>query len=394
MVEEVVIIGMARTPIGNFMGSLKSLSAVDLGVIAVNEAIKKSGIRAEQVEDVVAGMVYKAGAKGNPARQIAIACGIPVESPAVTVEQQCASSMRALEIATHQIKLGIKEICVVTGIESMSNVPYLLSKGREGFRMGDSVVNDGLLYDALTCAFTNVHQGVGAETLASSYSITREEQDELALLSNMRAVAAIKDGKFKEEIVPIEIKTKRGTIMIDTDERPNADTTIESLAGLRPVFKKDGTVTSGNASGINDGACAVVLMSERKAKELGVNILAKVISTASVGVPPEIMGVGPVYAIPKSIELAGLHMSDIDYFEINEAFAVQFLAVKKELNLSMENTNANGSGIALGHPVGCTSLRLVISMINELKRRDNKYGVASLCAGGGPAMAAVIENIK
>ncbi|SHI60315.1 thiolase family protein [Desulfofundulus thermosubterraneus] len=391
--ESVVITGAARTPIGDFLGSLKDVSAVDLGVIAARAAMERAGVSPEQVEDVVAGMVYKEGVKGNPARQVQLKCGIPVEAAAVTVEQQCASGMRAVEVAAQQIMLGKSSISLAVGMESMSQVPYLLMGARTGYRMGPGRVEDALLYDALHDAFHGYHMGVTAENLAERYGITRQEQDELALLSHQRAVAAIREGKFKEEIVPVEVKTRKGTVVIDTDEHPRPDTSLDALSKLRPVFKEGGTVTAGNASGINDAAAALILMAESKARELGVKPLAKIIATASFGVAPEIMGIGPAYAIPRALKYAGLQLEDIDYFEINEAFAAQFLAVNRELKLDMERVNANGSGIALGHPVGCTGVRIIVTLLSELRRRGTRYGVASLCVGGGPAMATVIEML-
>lgn len=392
MAREVVIVGMARTPIGDFNGSLSSLSAVELGIIAAKAALERAGIQPEQVEDVSAGMVYKAGAKGNPARQIQLALKIPVEVPAATFEQQCASTMRALEIACHQILLGKKDVCLVCGIESMSNVPHLLTEVRKGLRLGNGKIEDGLLYDALIDVFNGYHMGITAENVAEMYNVTREEQDQLAYLSQKRATEAIKTGRIKEEIVPVEIKSRKGTKIVDTDEHPR-ETTMEDLAKMAPAFKKGGTVTAGNASGINDGACAAVIMSLDRAKELGIKPLAKILSTVSAGVEPHIMGIGPIYAIPRAVHDAGLKMEDIDYFEINEAFAAQFLACNRVLNLDMEKVNANGSGIALGHPVGCTGLRMVTATYYELARRNAKYGCGSLCAGGGPSMATVIERL-
>ena len=389
--RNVVIVGAKRTAIGDFLGSLKDISAVELGTVAVNAALVQSGVRPEQVEDVVGGMVYKAGVKGNPARQVQLNVGIPVTAGAMTIEQQCASAMRALEVASQQIMLNKVDISVALGIESMSRVPYYLLETRNGLRMGPSKVEDGLLYDALHDAFHGYHMGMTAENLAERYKISREEQDELAYLSHTRALKAIKDGKFKSEIAPVEVKSKKNSFIFDTDEHPREDVTKGKLAGLRPPFKKDGTVTAGNASGINDGAAAMVLMAEEKAEELGIKPLARIISTATFGVEPEIMGIGPAYVIPRALKFAGLDAKDIDYYEINEAFAAQFLACNRELKLDMERVNANGSGIALGHPVGCTGLRILTTMIYEMKRRQARYGVASLCVGGGPAMATVLE---
>lgn len=389
--RNVVIVGAKRTAIGDFLGSLKDISAVELGTAALKAALEQSGVTPEQVEDVVGGMVYKAGAKGNPARQVQLNAGIPVTAGAVTIEQQCASAMRALEVASQQIMLDKVDISVAVGIESMSQVPYLLLEARNGFRMGPSKVEDSLLIDALHDAFHGYHMGMTAENLAERYHISREEQDELAYLSHARAVKAIKEGKFKDEIVPVEIKSKKNSVIFDTDEHPRADVDKEKLAGLRAAFKKDGTVTAGNASGINDGAAAMVLMAEEKAQELGIKPLARIIATATYGVAPENMGIGPAFAIPKALKFAGLDANDIDYYEINEAFAAQFLACNRELKLDMDKVNANGSGIALGHPVGCTGIRILTTLIYEMKRRQNHYGVASLCVGGGPAMATVLE---
>jgi len=391
--EDVVIVGAARTPIGDFMGALKDISAVDLGIAAVNGALEKAGVSASQVEDVVGGMIYKAGAKGNPARQVQLGTGMPVEGGAVTVEQLCGSAMRAMEIAVQQMLLGKSSVSVAVGMESMSQAPYLLPNARQGLRLGPETIQDHLLHDALIDAFSGTHMGITAENLAEQYKITREEQDWLAVLSHDRAIAAKKEGRFANEIVPVQVKSRKDVLLVDADEHPRDDISEEKLAKLKPAFKKDGTVTAGNASGINDGAAALVLMTAGRAKALGIRPLAKILSTASCGVAPEVMGVGPVYAIPKALKYAGLDMKDIDYFEINEAFAAQFLAVNRELDLDLSRVNANGSGIALGHPVGCTGIRIVVTLLNEMQRRRSRYGIASLCVGGGPAMATVLELI-
>lgn len=389
--REVVIVGAVRTPIGDFLGKLKDVSAVDLGITAVKGALEKAGVKPEAVEELACGMIYKAGAKGNPGRQIQLACGMPVDGYAYTVDQQCGSGMKAFELASQSILLGKVETAVAVGIESMSQAPYILKGAREGYRMGHGEIYDSMLYDGLICAMQGYHMGITAETLAERYQVTRQEQDELALLSHQRASEAIAKGVFQEEIVPVKIQTRKGETVIDTDEHPQAGMTIEKLAALRPAFRKDGTVTAGNASGVNDGAAALVLMSADKAKELGLKPLAKLLSTASAGVHPEVMGIGPVYAVPKALKLAGLNIDDVDYYEINEAFAAQFLAVNRELKLDMDKVNINGSGIGLGHPVGCTAARIIVSLIYELRRRNGKYGVASLCVGGGPAIATVVE---
>ncbi len=391
--KEVVVVGMARTPIGNFLGGLSSLSAVELAKIAAQAALERARVTPEQIDEVIAGTVYKTGLKGNPARQIQIGLGIPLKNAAVTIEQQCASSMRALEIACDAILLGKTEAALVCGMDSMSNIPHLLMGARKGLRMGPAPVEDGMLYDALLDAFDGQHMGVTAERVAERYGISRKEQDEMACLSHQRACAAVVNGAFKEEIVPVEIKSKAGTKLVENDEHPET-TTVEALSKLKPAFKKDGTVTAGNASSINDGACAVVVMSAEKAATLGLKPLIKILSSVTYGVEPEVMGIGPIYAIPQAIAEAGLTAGDIEYYELNEAFAAQAAACIKTLKLDMNKVNANGSGIALGHPVGMTSLRLIISGYHEMKRRGAKYGCASLCAGGGPAMAVVFERLS
>lgn len=391
--EEVVVVGMARTPIGDFLGSLSTVSAVDLAKIAAKEAIKRAGVDVDMIEEVTLGTVCKEGMKGNPARQVQIGLDIPAKASAVTVEQQCASSLRALEVAVQQIMLGKTDVALVCGTESMSNIPHMIMNARKGSKIGPMKVVDAMQYDALFDAFSNESIMRTAENVAERYHITREQQDEYALLSQQRAAKAIAEGRFKEEIVPVEIKTRKGTTIVDTDEHPRP-TTMESLAKLRPALDKNGTVTAGNASGINDGASAAVIMSAKKAEELQLKPLIRILSTVTVGVEPEVMGIGPIYAIPKAVEQAGLKMEDIDYYEINEAFAAQVIPCLNELNIELDKVNANGSGIALGHPVGMTGLRLMISAYYELKRRGQKYGCGSLCAGGGPAMAVVFEVLN
>lgn len=389
--RDVVIVGAKRTPIGDFLGKLKDVSSVDLGVTAVNAALSQAGISPSMVQELACGMIYKAGAKGNPGRQIQLKCGMPAESFACTIDQQCGSGMKAFEIVSQSILLGKADIGVAAGIESMSQAPYLLKEGREGYRMGHGELYDSMLYDGLLCAMMGYHMGITAENLAERYKITRQEQDELALLSHQRAVKARQNGTFNEEVVPVTLSTRKGSSIIDADEHPRADLTIEKLAAMKPAFKQDGTVTAGNASSVNDGAAALVLMAAAKAKELGITPLARLKATANAGVAPEVMGIGPAYAIPKVIEYAGLTYSDIGYYEINEAFAAQFLAVNRELNIPLNKINANGSGIGLGHPVGCTAARIIVSLLYEMRRRSVRFGVASLCVGGGPSIATVIE---
>ena len=391
--NEVWVVGAKRTPIGDFLGKLKDVSAVELGVTAVNAALAQAGIAPALVQEVACGQIYKAGAKGNPGRQVQLKCGMPVEGYACTVDQQCGSGMKAFEIASQSIMLGKSDIAVAVGIESMTQAPYLLKGAREGHRMGSGELLDSMLYDGLVCAMMGYHMGLTAENLAERYAISRQEQDELALLSHQRAVRAIQAGVFQAEIAPVTIETRKGSVVVATDEHPRSDVTLEKLAAMKPAFKKDGTVTAGNASGVNDGAAALVLVSADKGRQLGVSPLARLRSTANFGVAPEVMGIGPAFAVPKAIALAGLAASDIGYYEINEAFAAQFLAVNRELKLDMANVNANGSGIGLGHPVGCTAARILVSLIYEMQRRDVRFGLASLCVGGGPAIGAVIEKM-
>ncbi len=391
--KEVVIVGAARTAIGDFNGSLKDVNAVELGVIAGKAALTRSGVKPEQIEEVVGGHTLQHGCKGNTARQVALGMGCPVETVGMTVNQQCPSSMRATEIIAQEILLDKIEIGAAIGYESMTNTVYLLPKVRQGLRLGNSTVLDAMLYDGLVDAFNNYHMGVTAENLAEMYKISREEQDEWAVMSNQRAAAAIKAGRFKEEIVPVEIKTKKGAMLFEVDEHPKADTSMETLAKLKPAFKKDGTVTAGNASGLNDAGGALVLTSRGKAAELGLKPMAKILSTASAAVDPKIMGIGVVPAVEKALKFAGLTKKDIGLWELNEAFAAQVIACNRELKIDKSILNVNGSGISLGHPTGQTGVRLIMTLMYEMRRRGTKYGVASLCAGGGPAVASVIELI-
>ena len=390
--KDIVIVGYARSAIGDFMGSLKDVPLVDLCTTVTKAAMERAGVQPEAVEELGMGCIYKHGNGGNPGRQIEIKAGIPSTAWAYTVDQQCASGMKALDIVSRSLMTDGCELAVVVGGDVMSRAPYLSLNGRSGFRMGDVKLVDSLTNEGLKCAIAGYHMGITAENLAAQYNISREEQDELAALSHQRAIAAIDSGRGKQDIVPIEIKTRKGVTVFDTDEHPRRDISMESLAKLRPAFKPDGgTVTAGNASGINDGACAMVVTTARYAKEHGLKPIAKVLSVASKGVPAEVMGIGPAYVIPKAIERAGLKPEDIDYYEINEAFAAQFLACNRELKLSMDKVNRNGSGIGLGHPVGMTGARIITACISELIASGEKYGVASLCVGGGPAMATVLE---
>ena len=392
--KEAVILGASRTPIGDYLGSLSSLTAVELGIVAAKSAMEKAGIKPEQVDELIAGHCLQAGCKGNTGRQVALGSGCRVESVSCTVTQLCPASMRATEIASQQIMLGKHDIEVVAGYESMSNAPYMSLGARKGLRMGDQPFIDHMLHDGLVDAFNNYHMGITAENLADQFKISREEQDEWAYMSHQRAAAAIKDGRFKDEIVPVVVKTRKGEEVIDRDEHPRGDLTLDALAKQKPAFKKDGTVTAGNASSLNDGGASLVLSSADKAKELGLKPLAKIVSTASAGVDPKIMGYGVVPAVQKALKFAGLSMSDIGLWELNEAFASQVIACNRDLKIDKEIINVNGSGISLGHPVGQTGARLIVTLIHEMRKRNIKYGVASLCAGGGPGVATIVELIK
>jgi len=393
--HEVVIVGGARTPVGDFNGALASKSPVDLGIIALKAALEKSGVSADLIEEVVCGHCNQSSAPGNSARLIALGAGCPIESTAVTVHQQCPSSMRAAEICAQQIMLGKIEVGATVGVESMTNTPYYLMRARQGYRLGHGEqILDGLMVGGLIDPWNNYHMGVTAENIAEMYNISREEQDELALLSHQRACRAIANGWFKDEIVPVEVTTRKGTVIVDTDEHPRADTTLEALAKLKPAFKKGGTVTAGNSSSINDGGAALIMMSAEKAQEPGIKPMARVVSSASGAVDPSIMGMGVVPAVRKALKFAGMVQDDIDYWEINEAFAAQFLGVNRELKLDMDRVNGVGSGISIGHPVGMTGARLILTMMHEMKRRNVRYGCASLCASGGPGVAFIIENLQ
>ncbi len=393
--KEVVMISACRTAIGKFMGGLASVPARELAMTAGRAAIDRAGISADMVDEIVMGQLYT-GLQGSlPARQVAMRIGLPHRSAAVSVNQNCASGMRALEIAANNILLGKTEIGLAVGVESMTNAPYLIPKARMGYRMGPGSIEDSMLHDGLNDELVPGHMGLTAENVAAMYGITRQECDELAVLSHTRAAAAIDEGRFKREIVPVEIKSRKGSSFFDTDEHLIRGCTPESLAKLPPAFKKDGVVTAANASGINDGASAVIVMSGDKARELGLTPLLKMINIVSEGVDPQIMGVGPAVAIPKALKLAGMKFADVEYWEINEAFAPQWLGVGRKLKedwgieLDLEKVNHNGSGIALGHPVGSTGLRIIVTMYYELERLGLTTGGASLCVGGGPAMASL-----
>ncbi|ENK0840230.1 acetyl-CoA C-acetyltransferase [Clostridium sporogenes] len=390
--KNVVIASAVRTPIGKFGGTLKSVSAIELGSIVIKEALKRAKVKPEDVDEVIMGNVLQAGLGQNSTRQSAVAAGIPVEVPSFTINKVCGSGLRSVSLAAQLIKLGDDDIVVAGGTENMSAAPYLLEKARWGQRMGDGKIVDEMIRDGLWESFNDYHMGVTAENIAEQWGITREEQDEFSAKSQQKAEKAVKEGRFKEEIVPVVIKSKKGETVFDTDEFPRFGTTKESLSKLRPAFKKDGTVTAGNASGINDGAAALVIMSEEKAKELGVKPLAKIVSYGSSGVDPKIMGYGPFYATKKTLERANLKIEDMDLIEANEAFAAQSLAVAKDLGFDMEKVNVNGGAIALGHPIGCSGARILTTLLYEMEKRDSKRGLATLCIGGGMGTAIVIER--
>lgn len=389
---EVVIVSAVRTPIGNFNGSLKDISAPELGAIAMKGAIEKAGINPEQVDEVILGNVLQAGLGQNPARQASLKAGIPETVPALTINKVCGSGLKAVHLATQAILAGDAEIVVAGGMENMSQAPYLIKNARNGFRMGDQKLIDSMITDGLWCAFNDYHMGITAENLVEKYNITRQEQDEFAAWSQEKAVKAIEEGKFKDEIVPVEIPQRKGEpIIFDTDEFPRKGTTAEKLAGLKPAFKKDGTVTAGNASGINDGAAIVVVMSKNKAEELGVKPLVTIKGNASAGVDPSIMGIGPVEAVKKALKKANVSLEEIELIEANEAFAAQSIAVDRELHFNKEILNVNGGAIALGHPIGASGARILVTLIHEMKRRHAKKGLATLCIGGGQGVATVVE---
>ena len=390
--REVVIASAARTPIGSFGGTLKNTTAVTLGKTAVEEAVKRAGIKPEQVDELVFGCVLQAGLGQNVARQVSLAAGLPSETPAMTINKVCGSGLRSVGLAAQIIKAGDADIVVAGGTESMSLAPYAMPAARWGARMFDAKMVDVMVNDGLWDAFNQYHMGVTAENVADQWGITREELDEFALKSQQKAEAAIKAGKFKDEIVPVVIPQKKGDpIVFDTDEFPKFGASLEKMAKLKPAFKKDGKVTAANASGINDSAAALVVMSAEKAAELGIEPLCKIVSYASAGVDPSIMGVGPIPASKKALEKAGLTVDDIDLFEANEAFAAQSVAVGRELAIPEEKLNVNGGAIALGHPIGASGARILITLIYEMKKRGCKKGLATLCIGGGMGTAMIVE---
>ena len=391
--KEVVIVSAARTPIGSFGGALKGIPTRKLGAIAIKGAVERAGIKPEMVDEVIMGAVLQGGLGQNVARQMTLDAGLPIETPAMTINKVCGSGLRAVELAAQIIKAGDADIIVAGGAENMSATAYALPSARWGARMNNAQMVDMMVNDGLWDAFNGYHMGITAENVAEQWGITREELDEFSVISQNRAEEAIKAGKFKDEIVPVEIPQRKGDpIVFDTDEFPKFGTTIDKVAKLKPAFKKDGIVTAANASGINDAGAAVVVMSKEKAEELGIKPLCTIKSYASAGVDPSIMGVGPVPASRKALDKAGLTIEDIDLVEANEAFAAQSLAVRKDLNLDPEKTNVNGGAIAIGHPIGASGCRILITLIYEMMRRDSKYGLATLCIGGGMGTALSVER--
>lgn len=390
--REVVIVSAVRTAIGKFGGALKDVPAVDLGAIVIKEALNRVNIKGELVDEVVMGNVVQAGLGQNVARHALVKAGLPVEVPGFTINMVCGSGLRAVSLAAQMIRSGDADIIVAGGMENMSLAPYILPTTRWGQRMGNGEIIDSMVNDALTDSFEGYHMGITAENIAEQWGITREMQDEFSAVSQQKAEVAIKAGKFKDEIVPVVIKTKKGEIVFEEDEFPRFGSTKESLGKLKPSFKKDGTVTAGNASGINDAAAALVIMSAEKAEELGLKPMAKILSYGSRGLDPSIMGYGPFYATKKALEAANITIEDLDLIEANEAFAAQSLAVAKDLNFDMSKVNVNGGAIALGHPVGCSGARILTSLLYEMQKRDAKKGLATLCIGGGMGTAIILER--
>ncbi len=393
MARKVVLAGACRTAIGTMGGGLSTVPVADLGTIVIKEALKRSGVKPEQVDEVYMGCVIQAGQGQNVARQSAVNAGIPVEVPATTINVLCGSGLHCVNLAAKLISMGDADIIVAGGMESMSRAPFALQDARFGYRMGNNTLYDTMIKDALTDAFGGYHMGITAENICEDWKLTREQLDEFAASSQQKASKAIKDGKFKEEIVPVEVKKKKETVIFDTDEGPREGVTVESLSKLKPAFKKDGgMVTAGNSSGINDGAAAIIVMSEEKAKELGVEPMATWIAGELAGVEPRIMGIGPVAATKKTMAKAGMSIGDFDLIEANEAFAAQSVAVGHDLGFNKEILNVNGGAIALGHPVGCSGCRILVTLLYEMKRRDAKTGLATLCVGGGMGAAAIVKR--
>lgn len=392
--RDAVIISAMRTPTGKFQGALKGFSAPELGALAIKAAVEKAGIKPEEVDEVIMGCVVSAGIGQAPARQAALKAGLAPEVSALTINMVCGSGLRAVALAAQAVMLGDSEIVVAGGMESMSNIPYALQTAREGFRMGNQTVTDLMIHDGLWCPFENWHMGNTGELVAEKHQISRETQDEFAYNSHRKATEAQAEGRFKDEIVPVSIPQKKGDpVVLDYDEPVRSDTTVEGLAKLKPAFKKDGgTVTAGNAPGVNDGASALVVTSAEKAAELGIEPLARIVASATSGIEPKFIMLAPVEGVKKVLKKAGWEMSDVDLYELNEAFSVQALGVMKELGLNMDNVNVNGGAVALGHAIGNSGGRVLTTLLHEMKRRSVKKGVAALCLGGGNSVALAVER--
>ena len=392
-IKEAVIISAVRTPVGKFLGALKSFKATELGAIVVREAVQRAGVKPEDVDEVIMGCVIQAGLGQNPARQAALHGGLPDKVSAVTVNKVCGSGLKAVMMAAQGVQLGDTEIVVAGGMESMSNAPYLLPKAREGYRLGHGKMLDSVIQDGLWCAFDDQHMGCTGELVAERFDVSRAEQDEYALNSHRKASAAIKSGRFKEEIVPVEIPQKKGaSVIFATDEPVREDTSIESLSKLKPAFKESGTVTAGNSPGVNDGASAVVVTSAGRAQALGIEPMARIVAQATSGVEPKLVMMAPVEAIRKLLKKTGWSLADVDLIELNEAFAVQAVAIMRQLDLDPEKVNVNGGAVALGHAIGQSGSRLLTTMLYEMKRREAHRGIAALCLGGGNAVAMAVER--
>ena len=392
MARKVVLAGACRTAIGVMGGQFANTSAVELGTIVIKEALKRAGVSPDQVDEVYMGNVIQAGNGQNPARQAAVYAGIPNEVPATTINVLCGSGLHCVNLAAKLIAAGDADIIVAGGMENMTMAPYMLRNGRYGYRMGNATIEDAMIKDGLTDAFHNYHMGITAENICEQWGLTREELDEFAAWSQNKCEKAMAEGKFKDEIVPVEVKKKKETILVDTDEGPRKGITKEGLAKLRPAFKKDGMVTAGNASGINDGAAALIVMSEEKAKALGVTPMATWIGGELAGCDPAIMGIGPVYSTRKVMNKLGMEIGDFDLIEANEAFAAQSVAVGKDLGFDLSKLNVNGGAIALGHPVGCSGARILVSLLYEMQKEDVHTGLATLCVGGGMGCSAVVKR--
>lgn len=390
---DAVILSGARTPVGKFLGALKDFSAVDLGTIAARAAIERAGIDPAEVNEVIMGNVVQAGNGQNPARQVALRAGVPDAVSALTINKVCGSGLKAVMLAANAIRVGEIETAVAGGMESMTNAPYLLLRARQGYRLGNGELTDSMIHDGLWCAFDDWHMGCTGEVVAERYNVSREEQDSYALNSHRKAVTAMKEGRFDKEIIPIEIPQKKGEpLVIRADEGPREDTSVEALARLKPAFKEGGSVTAGNAPGVNDGAAALIVTSSDAARRLGRKPLARIVAQASSGVEPKLVMMAPITAIQKTLERAGWALDQVDLIELNEAFSVQAVAITRELGIDPERLNVNGGAVALGHPIGASGARVLVTLLHEMQRRDVRRGLVALCLGGGNAVAMAVER--